>query len=182
MCGMLRKGRLLHTLRGHAHWVNFLALSTDYALRVGAHDHRGMAPEDPTRAQRLAQERYDAACAGRCERLISASDDHTMYLWEPRKSEKPLVRLSGHVQIVNHVSFSPDGRWLASASFDKSIKLWNGVSGAFVATLLGHVGPVYQAAWSSDSRLLVSASKDSTLKVWGCGNKKAEAGPAWTCG
>lgn len=63
------------------------------------------------------------------------------------------------------VSFSPDGRWLASTSFDKSIKVWNGISGAFAATLLGHVGPVYQAAWSSDSRLLVSASKDSTLKV-----------------
>ena len=63
------------------------------------------------------------------------------------------------------MQFSPDGRWLVSASFDKAIKLWDGLKGTFVATLRGHVGPVYQVAWSADSRLFVSGSKDSTLKV-----------------
>ena len=63
------------------------------------------------------------------------------------------------------VQFSPDGRWLVSASFDKSIKLWDGVKGTFAATFRGHVGPVYQIAWSADSRMFVSGSKDSTLKV-----------------
>ena len=63
------------------------------------------------------------------------------------------------------VQFSPDGRWLVSAYFDKAIKLWDGGKGTFVATFRGHVGPVYQVAWSADSRLIVSGSKDSTLKV-----------------
>lgn len=54
-----------------------------------------------------------------------------------------------------------------SASFDKAIKLWDGLKGTFVATMRAHVGPVYQVAWSSDSRLFVSGSKDSTLKVCG---------------
>lgn len=63
------------------------------------------------------------------------------------------------------VQFSPDGRWLLSASFDKAIKLWNGLDGHFLATFRGHVGPVYQIAWASDSRMFVSGSKDSTLKV-----------------
>lgn len=61
--------------------------------------------------------------------------------------------------------FSPDARYIASASFDKSIKLWCGRTGAFIDTLRGHVQAVYQIAWSADSRLLVSGSADSTLKV-----------------
>ena len=63
------------------------------------------------------------------------------------------------------VQFSPDGRWIASASFDKSVKLWDGTTGKFVATFVGHVGPVYQVAWAADSRMFVTGSKDSTLKV-----------------
>ena len=66
---------------------------------------------------------------------------------------------------VVQVQFSPDGRWIVSASFDKSVKLWDGVKGTFVASFRGHVRPVYKVSWSSDSRLIVSGSSDSTLKV-----------------
>ena len=52
-----------------------------------------------------------------------------------------------------------------SASFDKAVKLWDGIKGTFVTTFRGHVRPVYQVSWSSDSRLVVSGSSDSTLKV-----------------
>jgi ribosome assembly protein 4 len=45
------------------------------------------------------------------------------------------------------VCFSPDGRWILSASFDKSIKLWDGFKGTFLATFRSHVGPVYQVGW-----------------------------------
>lgn len=54
------------------------------------------------------------------------------------------VHSFGCLQLVNHVYFSPDGQWVASASFDKSVKLWNGTTGEFVAAFRGHVGPVYQ--------------------------------------
>lgn len=63
------------------------------------------------------------------------------------------------------VAFSPDGRWLLSASFDKSVKLWHGITGEFVATFRAHVGPVFQVAWAADSRQFVSSSEDSTIKV-----------------
>jgi ribosome assembly protein 4 len=62
--------------------------------------------------------------------------------------------------------YSPDGRYVASASFDKKIKLWNGYSGEYITTFTGHVNAVYQLAWSPDSRYLVSASQDSTAKLW----------------
>ncbi len=106
------------------------------------------------------------------ERLISGSDDFTMILWNPEVDRKPICRMTGHQQLINDVKFSPDGRLIASASFDKSIKLWDGKTGKFIATLRGHVQQVYQLSFSSDSRLLVSGSADSTLKVWDLRVKK----------
>lgn len=115
----------------------------------------------------------------RTERLVSGSDDHTMILWNPIASDPFIAKLTGHVQLINQVDFlyyfrfherlkvqfSPDGRWVISASFDKSIKVWDGIKGNFYASLFGHVGPVFQISWSPDSRLFASGSKDSTLKV-----------------
>ena len=72
--------------------------------------------------------------------------------------------MTGHQQLVNDVKFSPDTRYIVSASLDKSIRLWNGKDGKFIAVFRGHVSGVYKLAWSADSRLLVSGSKDSTLK------------------
>ncbi|XP_065892501.1 notchless protein homolog 1-like isoform X1 [Dysidea avara] len=80
--------------------------------------------------------------------------------------------MMGHQQLINQVSFSPDARLIASASFDKSVKLWDGRTGKYITSLRGHVSAVYQISWSADSRLLCSGSSDSTLKVWDIKNRK----------
>ncbi|KAM0938175.1 putative transcription factor WD40-like family [Dioscorea sansibarensis] len=160
------QGKLIRELKGHGHWVNTLALSTEYTLRTGPFDHTGKTYSSPEEMKVAALARYNKMKGNAPERLVSGSDDFTMILWEPSVSKHPKARLTGHQQLVNHVYFSPDGQWLASASFDKSVKLWNGITGKFVASFRGHVGPVYQISWSADSRLLLSGSKDSTLKVW----------------
>jgi ribosome assembly protein 4 len=159
------RGKLIRTLVGHAHWVNTLSLNTDYVLRTGAYDHTGKSYSDPKQAQQLALERWQQVKGKAPERLATGSDDNTLYLWEPAEKKQPLLRLTGHGKPVTLVQFSPDGRLIASASFDKNIKIWS-CNGKYLGTLRGHVGEVYQIAWSSDSRLLVSGSKDSTLKVW----------------
>ncbi|CAN1316694.1 Notchless protein homolog [Linum perenne] len=120
----------------------------------------------------VALQRYNKMKGNGPERLVSGSDDFTMFLWEPAVDKHPKTRMTGHQQLVNHVYFSPDGQWVASASFDKSVKLWNGITGQFIAAFRGHVGPVYQISWSADSRLLLSGSKDSTLKVWDIRTRK----------
>lgn len=170
-----KSGKCIQTLKSHAHWVNHLSLSTDYALRMGPYDHTGTSPESPQDAQSKAERNFHkvAKLGGQVsEKMVTASDDFTMYLWEPSKSSKPITRMTGHQKLVNHVSFSPDGRYIVSSSFDNSIKLWDGRDGKFLATFRGHVAPVYQTAWSSDCRLLVSCSKDTTLKVWDVRTRK----------
>jgi ribosome assembly protein 4 len=130
-------------------------------------------------AQKLAQARYDKLLSTTPELLISGSDDHTLFLWSlfpstspasldtttKPSSTKPIARLTGHQRQISHVVFSPDGKWVASAAWDNSVRIWEGRTGKFVATLRGHVGAVYRLAWSADGRMLISASKDSTLKV-----------------
>ncbi len=162
--GDRRAGVLVRTLVGHGHRVNVLACSSDYINRTGGYDQYGKVAADP----------YAAAVAKYAEFkkhnpkeiIVSGSDDFTLIVWSPTEGKQPLKRLTGHVQAVNDVKFSPSGRHFASASFDKKVKIWDGRSGNFVSTLTGHVGAVYCVAWSGDSRYLVSGSKDSTLKLW----------------
>ncbi|XP_035224028.1 notchless protein homolog 1-like isoform X2 [Stegodyphus dumicola] len=165
-------GVLCRTLQGHGHWVNTLALNSDYVLRTGPFDPRQAdlvyreVTETPKQLSEMALKRYTAAMNGQQELMVSGSDDFTMYLWSPEIDKKPINRMTGHHNLINDVKFSPDMRLIASASFDKSIKIWIGRSGKFLATLHGHVQAVYQISWSADSRLIVSGSADSTLKVW----------------
>ncbi|KAI9814767.1 MAG: hypothetical protein M1827_003033 [Pycnora praestabilis] len=164
-----KDGTLAHSLNSHAHWVNHLALSTDFVLRTAYHDHTGTISGTEDARIARAKERFEKAATINgviVERLVTASDDFTMYLWEPSLSTKHIARLLGHQKQVNHVTFSPDGLFIASAGFDNHVKLWNARDGKFITTFRGHVAPVYQCCFSPDSRLLVSASKDTTLKVW----------------
>jgi ribosome assembly protein 4 len=51
-------GKLIRTLEGHGHWVNTLALNTDYALRIGPYDHKGQMPEKEEEAKAKCKESY----------------------------------------------------------------------------------------------------------------------------
>ena len=74
--------------------------------------------------------------------------------------------LTGHDKSVASVKFSPDGTLLASASADKTVKVWNVSDGELVVTLVGHEKGCSDCAWTSDGRYLVSASDDKNLHLW----------------
>jgi hypothetical protein len=77
-----------------------------------------------------------------------------------------VAELIGHENWVKSAYFSPDGKWIVTAGYDGTARVWEAATGKEVATLRGHEGPIYDAQFSPDGKWIVTASTDETARVW----------------
>ncbi len=102
--------------------------------------------------------------------LLSGSRDKTLIIWDLTRDETqygfPKRSLHGHSHIVSDCVISSDGAYALSASWDKTLRLWELSSGTTTRRFVGHTNDVLSVSFSADNRQIVSGSRDRTIKLW----------------
>ncbi|KAJ4462998.1 putative guanine nucleotide-binding protein [Paratrimastix pyriformis] len=105
--------------------------------------------------------------------IISGSRDKSVMMWALNDSTEhdalpfvPRRRMTGHNHFVEDVILSSDGQYALSASWDKTLRLWDINSGVSTQLFRDHQGDVLCVAFSPDNRQIVSGARDKTIKLW----------------
>ncbi|UKZ53473.1 cross-pathway control WD-repeat protein cpc2 [Trichoderma virens] len=102
--------------------------------------------------------------------LLSGSRDKTLIIWNLTRDETqygyPKRSLHGHSHIVSDCVISSDGAYALSASWDKTLRLWELATGTTTRRFVGHTNDVLSVSFSADNRQIVSGSRDRTIKLW----------------
>ena len=110
----------------------------------------------------------DIAWASNSRILCSASDDHSVKMWDIGHGDAART-LQGHASFVVCVSFNPQSNLVASGSFDETVRVWDAKSGRCLQSLPAHSDPVTAVEFNRDGSLIVSCSFDGLCRLWDTG-------------
>src|SRR6266496_1632915 len=101
--------------------------------------------------------------------LVAAAIPLTRYFFSSSSASRPSFQTKiyrGHTSNVESVAWSPDSKYIASASYDSTVQVWEALTARPVQTYKGHTDYANSAAWSPDGKYIASASEDRTVQVW----------------
>jgi WD40 repeat protein len=102
--------------------------------------------------------------------VATGHDDGTIGYWDAPGHHPVFEKsLAYHKRPISAIAVSPDGKWLAAASEDKNISLWNLSTGGYHGCLHGHTDRIPALAWHPSGKYLVSAGWDTSARVWDAG-------------
>ena len=129
-------------------------------LATGREIHRFNVPSDWWRDTRLAFSPDGGLLAAGCA-------NREIRLWDVNRQTEIGV-LRGHIDQIRDVTFSPDGRWLASAGDrdDRTVRIWDVERLTEVRKLVGHSDGVYAVAFNPSGTLLASGAVDGDIRLW----------------
>jgi len=91
--------------------------------------------------------------------------EFSVKLWDVLTGQE-LFTLQGHRDAIHSLAFSPDGKWLASASMDTTVKIWDVQTGQLLRTLQTKA-ELFDVTFSPDSSLVAAALNNNTVELWG---------------
>jgi len=105
--------------------------------------------------------------------FASCGEDKTIRIWAQDKNDwiMQTVLSDGHTRTIREISFSTCGMFLASASFDATVSIWDKKGSEYEcnSTLEGHENEVKSVAWSVSGHFLATCSRDKSVWVWDIG-------------